>query len=156
MRLYLDTSVLLPYLFGELDAPERYLPSVQLFGRIDGQQVQAVVTFYALQELYGYIIRRFPSEDADRLFRTSLQQLLLFPLTIVPYLDRTEVRRWGYHLQLRDATDIFHVAAALIRGCDAIVTYDRRFQEVSEHISVWIPEECLAWLEQTGRENERE
>lgn len=156
MKLYLDTSVLLPYLFGELDAPERYLPSVQLFGKIDARGVQAVVTFYALQEVYGYIVRRFPSEDTDRLFRVSLQQLLMFPLVVVPYLDRTVVRRWRHRLQLGDATDVFHVAAALIRGCDAIVTYDHRFQEVAEHIPAWTSEECLASLEQAESEGSRE
>ena len=143
MTLYLDTSVLIVYLFGEVNEPERFRSSRVLFDRIESGEVKAVISFYALQELYSYILRKSPPEDVDEAFRISLLTLFGLPLIVVPYLDRTKLELWRRKLSVSDATDLPHVAVALERNCDTIVAYDESFRGITDALVYHTPEELV-------------
>jgi len=49
-----------------------------------------------------------------------------------------------------DPDDARHVAAALSKKCDAIITFDHHFQQVANVIPVYSPDEFLARLESSN------
>ncbi len=150
VRVYLDASVLIPFLYGALETPDRFASVERLFWEIHQRRVEAVVAFYALQEVHRYIVRHAPvGENTDELFRDALRVLLDFPLIVVPYVERTEVNRWRHRVPIKDSTDVFHVAAAMGRDCGAIITYDRHFQDVTNVLPAYTPEEVLVALAET-------
>lgn len=144
MRAYLDASVLIAYLYGERHAPERFVPTRQLFTAIEEQRLEAVVAFYALQELHAFIKNRWLPSDVNETFRTALLELVRLPLIVVPYVERTQLNLWRRRFDIKDSSDIFHVVAALVNDCDALVAYDRHFLSVADLISAYTPEEFLA------------
>lgn len=149
MRAYLDASVLIVYLYGEIHAPERFLPTRQLFAAIEEQRFEAVITFYALQELHAFIKNRWLPADVNETFRTALLEVVRVPLIVVPYVERAQLNLWRRRFDIRDSSDIFHVVAALVNDCDALVAYDRHFQDVADLIPAYTPEEFLALSRQT-------
>lgn len=130
MRAYLDASVLIAYLYGEIHAPERFVPARQLFTAIGEQRLEAVVTFYALLEL------------------------VRLPLIVVPYVERTQLNLWRRRFDIKDSSDVFHVVAALVNDCDALVAYDRHFLSVADLIPAYTPEEFLALPRQTAEDHD--
>ncbi len=74
----------------------------------------------------------------------GLVELFSLPLTILPFLDRTELNLWRRRFTISDPTDALHTAVALAHGCDAIIAYDQHFEAVSDHIPYHTPEEYLA------------
>lgn len=148
MTIYLDSSVLIAYLYEELDQRERFLHAQRLFQRIQAGEVQAAISFYALPELYSYVVEHYPDDEVNETFRTSMVELFSVPLIVIPFLDRTELNLWRRKFEIRDPTDALHVAAALARGCEGIVAYDEHFQDVADLIPYYTPEAFLATLEQ--------
>ena len=156
MRVYLDSSVVLVYLYGELSEAERFPATESLFAAIAGQRIEGVVSFYLLPELYGYVAEKWPADDVSEVVRLGLVQLFSLPLLVRPFLERERLNLWQHRLQLLDTSDVGHAGTALETDCDAIVTYDHHFQKLVERISAWTPEECLALLEQAESEESRE
>jgi predicted nucleic acid-binding protein len=122
MKIYLDTCVLVVFLYGEFEEPERFRSTRALFDRIEAGEIEAVISFYAMQEIYGYIVRKSPPEDVDVAFRTGMLALFGLPLVVVPYLDRTRLEVWRRKTSARDATDIPHLAVAMEKGNGAKLT----------------------------------
>jgi predicted nucleic acid-binding protein len=153
VRAYLDASVLIAYLYGEIHAPERFVPTRQLFTAIEEQRLEAVVTFYALQELHAFVKNRWLPSDVDETFRIALLELVRLPLIVVPYVERTQLNLWRRQFEIKDSSDVFHVVAALVNDCDALVAYDRHFLAVADLIPAYTPEELLALPTRTEGDN---
>jgi predicted nucleic acid-binding protein len=151
--IYLDSSILITYLYEEYDAVERFAQARRMFQAIRAGETEAAISFYALPELYGYVESHFPQEEANTTFRLSLVTLFEIPLTVLPYLKRTERSLWRHRIQLRDSSDEPHAAVALAHGCEAIITYDQHFQDVAELIPAYTPEEFLALPPQAEDDN---
>ena len=146
MKVYLDTSALVPFLYGEFIEPARFVQMEQLFGYIEAGQITGVLSFYAFHELYEYLAANYPPDDVSDGFRHSLLELLRFPLTVAPHLDRTESNRLRRRFTIADPYDALHIATAIFHRCDAIVTYDAHFQAVADVIPVYTPEELLSHI----------
>jgi predicted nucleic acid-binding protein len=144
VRAYLDASVLIAYLYGEIHVPERFVPTYQLFTAIEEQRLEAVVTFYALQELHAFIKNRWLPSDVNEAFRAALLELVRLPLIVIPYVERTQLNLWRRRFDIKDSSDVFHVVAALVNDCDALVAFDRHFLSVADLIPAYTPEEFLA------------
>jgi predicted nucleic acid-binding protein len=142
--IYLDSTILITYLYEEYEAVERFTQARRVFQAIRVGDTEAAISFYVLPELYGYVESHFPQEEANTTFRLSLVTLFEIPLTVLSYLDRTERSLWRQRIRLRDSSDEPHVAIALARGCEAIITYDEHFQDVADLIPAYTPEEFLA------------
>jgi len=82
--------------------------------------------------------------------------LFEIPLTVLPYLKRTERSLWRHRIRLRDSSDEPHVGVALAHGCEAIITYDQHFQDVAELIPAYTPEEFLVLPRRTEEDHDIE
>ena len=141
---------MLPY-----DAVERFTQVWRMFQAIRAGEIEAAISFYALPELYGYVESHFSQDEANTAFRLSLVTLFEIPLTVLPYLKRTERSLWRHRIRLRDSSDEPHITIALARGCEAIITYDEHFQDAADLIPAYTPEEFLALPPRTEDDNAR-
>ncbi len=137
------------YLFGRYTETERHEVVSQLFDRIREGQLEACVSLYAFQVVYGFCQEHYQTEISN-VFRLSLLRLLEYPLEINPLLTRHERLIYERLFTISDASDSPHVVSAYINRCDAIVSYDFHFNEVRNFINSLTPEELL------GQFNERE
>lgn len=144
--VYLDSSVLIAYLYEKRDEPAKFEEAHRLVKAIRGGAVEAIVSFYALPELYDYVLHHQSEKEISPVLRLSLVELLDLPIIIAPFLDRAELNRQRQQFTISDQDDARHVAVALFRHCDAIVTFDRHFREVANLIPVYTPDEYLAAL----------
>ncbi len=55
MKIYLDTSTLIPFLYGELTEATRFVQMERLFRAIENGRIGGVISFYAFHELYEYL-----------------------------------------------------------------------------------------------------
>ncbi len=142
MKIYLDTSVILVYLFGRHPEPERYAAVSQLFDRIRAGQPFACISLYAFQEIYRFCQEHYQA-DVSNVFRLALLRLLEHPLEITPLLARYERLIYERRFTISDASDSPHVVSAYINRCDAIVSYDSHFDEVIDFINSLTPEALI-------------
>jgi len=143
MKLYLDSVVLIDYLFQTVDSIEREQIGQQFFSAVRQGETECIVSFYSLPELFGYVQRNYPQDIVNAVFKESIIVLFSEPVTVASYLDRTEVNRLRRRFTIADPYDALHVACALSNNCDAIVTYDSHFQAVADAISVFTPSQVL-------------
>ena len=146
MKVYLDVSVLVVYLFGQAREPIRYRTVSSLFDRFEVPQIDCCISLYAFQELYSFCHENYSVTDASDVFRLALLKLLNYPLQIVPLLTRGDRFTYERRFTLSDASDKPHVISAYLAGCDAIVSYDSHFQEAADFITSLTPEELLTHL----------
>ena len=146
MKVYLDVSVLVVYLFGQAREPIRYRTVSNLFDKFQGSQLDCCISLYAFQELYSFCDENYSITDVSDVFRLALLKLLGYPFQIVPLLTRTNRLTYEHRFAMSDASDKPHVISAYLAGCDAIVSYDSHFQEANDFITALTPEELLAHL----------
>ena len=149
MKIYLDTSVILVYLFGRYTEPEKHAAVSQLFDRIGTGQLIACISLYAFQEIYRFCQEHYQA-DVSNVFRLALLRLLEHPLEITPLLARHERLIYERRFTISDASDSPHVVSAYINRCDAIVSYDSHFDEVTDFINSLTPEVLIVQLNSSG------
>lgn len=145
--VYLDSSILIAFLYEEENHPHRFEETQRLFSAMPEGVLSGVVSFYALPELYGYVKQDQPEQAVNTVFRLSLVELFSVPLIVMPFLDRDDFDRLRQQFTIADPEDVRHVAAALFKKCDAIITFDHHFEQVANVIPVYTPDEFLATLE---------
>jgi len=146
MKVYLDTTVITLLLFGTKTHPERHSEVTDFFTRLDAGGLQAVVSIYALQELCAFCYGNFPAEDAPHVARLAFHELLGHELMLVPLLNRADRIVLNRRFPVRDTSDQAHAATAYHVGCEAIITYDRHFQDIADRIPCLTAAELLAQL----------
>lgn len=144
--VYLDSSVLIAFLYEKQDHPEKFEQAQRIVFAIRQARVNGVVSFYALPELYAYVQDRYPADLVSLVFRLSLLELFNIPITIVPFLKRDVLNRLRTRFRITDPDDARHVAAALAMECDALITFDHDFEQVNNVIRVHTPAEFLDTL----------
>ena len=145
MKIYLDTSVILVYLFGQYKEPERHATVSQLFDEIRVGELFACISLYAFQEIYGFCQEHYQA-DVSNVFRLALLRLLEHPIEITPLLARSEKLIYERRFTISDASDSPHVVAAYINRCDSIVSYDSHFDEVTDFINSLTPETLITQI----------
>jgi predicted nucleic acid-binding protein len=143
---YLDSGVLIAYLYEEVDHRAKAEQAKRLFDAIVARRFQGIVSFYVLPELYGYVTRNYLAEKADETFRNSLVELFRAPLIVKPYVDRTDAERLRRRFTISDSADIPHVVAALFYGCSELITFDHHFNQVAHLMPIFTPDEFLTTL----------
>ena len=146
MSVYLDVTVLVVYLFGQLKEPNRYETVSGLFDKLQRQEWRACISLYAFQELYAFCEENYPAADVSEVFRLALLKLLAYSLQIMPLLTRHDRLIYERRFTISDASDKPHVISAHLAGCDAIVSYDQHFQEATDFIAALTPEELFVRL----------
>ncbi len=144
--VYLDSSALIAFLYEKQDQPEKFEQTRHLIATIRDNVVSAVISFYALPELHDYVKDHQPETELSLAFRVSLVELFSIPLIVAPFLDREIFNRLRQQFNIADPDDARHVAVALARNCDAIITFDRHFAQVADLIPAYTPAEFLATL----------
>ena len=144
--VYLDSSVLIAYLYEESDQRERFEETRPLIGAVREGLIRAVVSFYALPELYSHVNRYQPENQVNSVFRLGMAERFNLPIIVAPFLDRGDLKSLRQQFTITDPDDARHVAAALFKKCNAIVTFDHDFQQVSNLIPAYTPAEFLATL----------
>lgn len=86
--VYLDSSVLIAFLYEERDQPENSSAAKRFMEAVRQQKVQAAVSFYALPELYDFVESHQLESEVGSVFRLGLVELFLVPLNIFPFLAR--------------------------------------------------------------------
>lgn len=142
--IYVDTSVATVWLFGEEREPARYPATEELFRLIEAGDIQGLISMYTLQEVYAFCEGNFPPDEVRATAKLALRALLLTELEIAPLLRRTERLLHQRRFPLSDASDQPHAIVAYLNNCQAIITYDEHFGEISQVISAYTPEEFLA------------
>lgn len=149
--VYLDSSVLVAYFFEEDDQPWKFQAAQGLMNALVRGSVRAVVSFYALPELYAFV-QENRADQVNALFRASMVQLFELPIQVFPFLEREQFNALRKSFSISDPNDVRHVAVALATFCDAIITFDRHFQQARDLIPVFSPDEYLAILTDTDGE----
>ncbi len=144
MKVYLDTTVLIAFLFGELSdvEVERQKSSAELFGLINNTETTAFISLYALQELVVFAYANYPPPNAATVLRLAMLTLFKNKVTLLPLLDRIEVLKYRRRLAMHDRSDQPHAALAIKNECDYILTYDAHFARVSA-VTALRPEEFV-------------
>ncbi|MCB0211746.1 MAG: type II toxin-antitoxin system VapC family toxin [Anaerolineae bacterium] len=142
MKLYLDTVILIEYLYNSNET-ERTQAVSGIFELARQETVELFVSFYTLPELWGYVDRSYPPHVANLVLRESLVVLFSEPITVVPQLNRTDINILRRRFKIRDSYDALHVACALFYNSDAILTYDFHFQSVANTIPVKMPQDVV-------------
>jgi hypothetical protein len=146
---YLDTSVLLVYTLASGKELERYPFVTKLFGLIEREKIKAIISFYALHELYVFALENTPDFDTGSQYgKEAMNLILATKVQVAPLLSRMErminARLFG---KLSNSTDLPHAISAKIWGCDGIVAYDEHFRSISDVIEYKRPEEIVALFE---------
>lgn len=145
MKIYLDTSVINIYLFGEYsDVETNRFPAVsKLFKLINSKKMLAIVSLYSIQEIYSFCKRIFSPDDVGHISRISLSVLFRNEFELSGLLTREERLFNRARFNMDDLSDQPHAISAFLNKCDAIVTYDEHFQRIKNILSVYTPEEII-------------
>ena len=146
MKVYLDTTTVILFIFGQQRHPDRYVEIAALFDALDTGRLQAVVSIYALQELCAFCYGNFPVEQAPRVTRLAFYELLGHELLLAPLLSRMDRIILSRRFPLKDTSDQAHVATAFHNGCQAIITYDQHYQDIADRFSCLTAGEALVRL----------
>ncbi len=143
MRAYLETSVLVVYCFGEKLDPDRYEPVKNLFDKVNSEEINGVVSFYSLHELFIFAIENFPPDMGRIIGKRALEEILKNHIEIIPLLNREQRIQYSHQMKLNDPSDVPHAILAFIEKCDCIVTYDTHFEIINNIIRISPPEKFL-------------
>ncbi len=147
MKIYLDTSILIVFLFGEEKEPDKFLSVSDLFSHINMGDLEAVISLYSFQEIHEYIKETFPNPLVKDTFRLSLLLLLINRIEILSLIPREISIYYKQRFFIRDRSDRPHVISALYNKSEAIIAYDDHFNDVNDLITYFTPEDFLKDIE---------
>lgn len=145
----MDTSVINVLLFSEHSAKDKKrLSSVtELFEKIDAAVLHAIVSLYAIQEIFAFCKITFSSEKAGYVARESISELCKHKFELIGLLTRMERLIYKRNFLLDDSTDQPHAIAAFLHRCDHIVTFDHHYDVLKNQFNIVTPAELLKKLE---------
>jgi predicted nucleic acid-binding protein len=145
LKIYLDTSVINIYLFGKYSTvkAERFLAVSKLFEIINSKRMRAIVSLYSIQEIYSFCKRIFSPDNIGHISRVSLSALFENEFELAGLLSREERLLNRTKFNIDDPSDQPHAISAFLNKCDAIITYDKHFQKISDILSIYTPEEVI-------------
>nr|QNO52384.1 hypothetical protein IAKEDICC_00004 [Methanosarcinales archaeon ANME-1 ERB6] len=146
LRLYLDSTILITFVFGARLEPKRFNDVSTLF---HSKNVELVTSLYALIELYNYPIFNFEQEDKEkRLFaKQAILRVLLTEIEIAPMLPRELRSYYSGIFKMDDSSDVPHAISAYVEKCNYVVTYDRHFENIEDKIGCRTPKKVLKEIE---------
>lgn len=139
-RVYLDSTILITFVFGAKKEPDKFRDVERLFD-CGGNLVTSI---YSLIELYNFPIYNFEHNK-----RTSAKYGLLVVLStnieIAPMLERGLKIMYSREFNMEDKSDIPHAISAFLEKCDYIVTFDSHFKTLAKVKSL-TPGELLEFM----------
>lgn len=145
MRLYMDTSVLAVFTYFKNIESNRYKSVSELIEICRNREMEIVVSFYALHELFLLPFDHFDEKTARTIGKKFVTEILKIDgVELIELLSRDNRLLYQERFRMNDRTDIPHAISAFVEGCDSIITYDTHFDQISHLISVSTPENFVA------------
>jgi|SRR3989338_1922369 len=143
MKVYLETSAVVVFLFGKENEPVKHNETKTMFDFFKKKGIIPIISFYTLHELYNFCIDNFPVKVQDEVLRLAFIELLSNRIIIKPLLKREEriIHKNKFHIS--DSTDQVHAITAFVNKCDAIITYDSHYKEIEDLILPYTPLEFV-------------
>ena len=141
--VYIETTVLIVYTLTRLVEPEKYTHTAALIDRINGGEIVAVTSFYALHEVLIFALKNAPDPAKGRqLGKQALLEILQTGIEVWPMITREErILNTRTFDQLKDPSDVAHAISAYLSGCHTVVSYDQHFRDLPPLLSWKKPEE---------------
>lgn len=142
MKLYLDTTILaaLTY-FKDMDV-KRYSECNRLINKCNEKESTLVISFYSIHELFLLPFEYTDEKTARKIGLKLLKEILDFDgIELTELLSREKKILYQDRFYMSDRTDIPHAISAYIENCDCIVTYDSHFDQISNKIKVFRPDD---------------
>ncbi len=138
-RVYLDANVFIAFVKADMGKPFKLMyQDVDDFLRACQRQLLVIV----LSELVFHEIARhgyYSREEVIEFFQAKAIRIELISAEVCPSSLATEYRKKGV-----PAADALHAALAVVAGCDALVTFNKKdFWPVSAQIQVLEPKELI-------------
>lgn len=158
MKIYLDTTVLVAFLFGELsdvDA-ERQEIAAELFELINASGITAFISLYALQELILFVYDNYSPAEVKSVLRLAMLTLFRNEVMVLPLLDRIDTFKYSRLVSVRNRSDRSHLISALKNDCDYILSCDDHILRAeADDMRALKPEEFLDLIKASMPEEER-
>ncbi len=126
-RVYLDSTILITYVFGAKKEPNKFKDVERLFNC----GAELVTSIYALIELYNFPIYNF-EHDKRIMAKYGFIIVLSTDIEIAPMLERGLKIMHSREFNMEDKSDIPHAISAFIERCDYIVTFDSHFKTLTK------------------------
>lgn len=142
---YIDTSVLMPYTLTKKTEPKRYQKVEQLFELAEAGKIKLATSLYVFSELYAIALESAPDIlSASDVAKEAIQSILQTKIILLPFPSRIQRSIFSRRLaELRDTSDLSHAISAIVNNCEAIISYDRHFQQIEHIIPCWVPEQVI-------------
>lgn len=145
LRVYLDSTILITYVFGAELEPERFNDVSKLI-ELCKEKVELVTSLYSVIELYNYPIFNFSRVQKRLLSKYAILKVLLTEIEIAPLLQRETKIIYSSVFEMDDKSDVPHAISAFLEKCDYIVTYDTHFERIKDKIKCITPKKLLKVL----------
>jgi len=99
MKVYLETSAVVVFLFGKENEPVKHNETKTMFDFFKKKGIIPIISFYTLHELYNFCIDNFPVKVQDEVLRLAFIELLSNRIIIKPLLKREERIAVKQHLE---------------------------------------------------------
>jgi len=147
MRIYLETTVLAALTHFRNIEKERYNSVSKLLEICKGQQIEMIVSFYTLHEIFLLAFDYFDKTTARKIGKQFVMEILgIEGAELSELLSRESRLIHQSRFKMKDRTDIPHAISAFVENCNYIITYDTHFDEISHLVRVSTPEEFISEL----------
>ncbi len=134
-NVYLDTSILIALLFGELSQlDQQRQPNVQRWFEIarNTPNLTLFISVYTLQEIVTFVYENYPESTAAEVLRLAILLLFQHKLVLLPLLNRSDSLIYRRRISAIDRSDMPHLILAVKHSCNYLLTYDEHFANVAE------------------------
>lgn len=142
MKLYLDTTILAALTYFKDKDIKRYAECERLIEKIKEKESTLVISFYSIHELFLLPFEYTDEKTARRIGLALIKEILdIDRIELTELLSREKRIMHQDEFSMSDRTDIPHAISAYLENCDCIVTYDSHFDQISNKIDVFRPDE---------------
>ncbi|MDP2766948.1 MAG: type II toxin-antitoxin system VapC family toxin [Candidatus Methanoperedens sp.] len=142
MKLYLDTTILAALTYFKDTDVKRYSECNRLINKCNKKESTLVVSFYSIHELFLLPFEYTDEKTARKTGLKLLKEILdIDRIELTELLSREKKILYQDRFYMSDRTDIPHAISAYVENCDCIVTYDSHFDQISNKIKIFRPED---------------
>jgi predicted nucleic acid-binding protein len=142
MKLYLDTTILAALTYFKDKDIKRYAECKRLIEKSKEKESTLVISFYAIHELFLLPFDYMDEKTARKIGLVLIKEILdIDRIELTELLSREKRILHQDEFSMSDRTDIPHAISAYLENCDCIVTYDSHFNQISNKIDVFKPDE---------------
>jgi len=140
MKLYFDTTILAALTYFKNKDVIRHSECNKLINKCNNKSIAIIISFYSIHELFLLPFEYNDEKTARKIGLSLVKEILnINGIEVTELLSREKKIRYQDRFYISDRTDIPHAISAYIENCDCIVTYDSHFDQISDKIEVFQP-----------------